>query len=58
MTQKEDESLEDYMERFQYNLQMSKHSIVDKDTPRTIMIRVIRDKCFDILNLMGAHEIA
>jgi hypothetical protein len=30
MTQKEDESLEDYMERFQYNLQRSKQSPVEQ----------------------------
>jgi hypothetical protein len=32
MTQKEDEILEDYIERFQYNLQWSKHSKLDEKT--------------------------
>jgi hypothetical protein len=58
MTQKEDESLEDYMERFQYNLQRSKQRKLDKDTLCTILIIGIRDECLDLLNLMGGGEIS
>jgi hypothetical protein len=36
MSQKEEESLEDYVECLQYNLQRSKHSDLDKDILKTI----------------------
>jgi hypothetical protein len=58
MTQKGDESLEYYAERFQYNLQRSKQSKLNKDTLQTISIRFIQDECMDILNLMGRGDIS
>lgn len=39
MTQKEDESLDDYVERFLYNLQRSKHSDLDQEILKTMFIR-------------------
>ena len=43
MTQKEEESLADYVERFHYNLQRSKHSDLDMEILKTILIRGMRD---------------
>lgn len=57
MTQKEDESLEDYVERFHYNFQRSKHSDLDHDILKTIFIRGMRDYYLDTLNLLGKGDI-
>ena len=43
MTKKEDEILEDYVERFNYNLQRYKHSDLDHEILNTIFIRGMRD---------------
>jgi len=58
MTQKEDESLEDYVEKFHYNLQRSKHTDLDHEILKTIFIRGMRDDCLDTLNLLGKREIS
>lgn len=39
MVQKEDESLEDFVERLQYNLQRSDHPSMSKDIPKTILLK-------------------
>jgi hypothetical protein len=44
MTQKEEESLEHYIERFQYNFQ--RYGIkLDKNTQQIVMLRGMRDEC-------------
>jgi hypothetical protein len=58
MTQKEEETLEDYIERFQYNLQRTKKNTFDPETLRIIFLRGIKDDCMDALNLMGAGDIS
>lgn len=42
MNQQEDESLEEYLERFSYNLQKSKHRSMTLDLIRTIFLRGIK----------------
>lgn len=58
MTQKEDESLEDYVEWFHYNMQRSKHSDLDQEILKTIFIRGMRVDCLDTLNLLGKGDIS
>jgi hypothetical protein len=59
MTQKEDESIEDYVECFQYNLQWSKQSSkLGDETLQIIFLRGIKDYCMDILNLMGVGDVS
>jgi hypothetical protein len=58
MTQKEEETLEDYVERFQYNLQRTKQNTLDPETLRIIFLRGIKDDCMHALNLMGAEDIS
>jgi hypothetical protein len=53
MSQKEEESLEDYLKCLHYNLQRSKHNYLDKDISKKIMIQGMRDDYLDMLNLMG-----
>jgi len=44
MTQGEEESLEKYVERFQYNLQRSKQKQLGKETLKTILLKRIYDE--------------
>jgi len=58
MTQKEEESLEDFLERFQYYLQRSKMNQLNKETLRTILLRTIRPEFLEVLNLMGVVDVS
>jgi len=58
MTQKEDGSLEYYVERFHYNLQRSKHSDLDQEILKTIFIKGMRDDYLETLNLLGKGDIS
>jgi hypothetical protein len=51
MAQKEDESLEDYVERFHYNVKRAKQNHLELETIKIILLRGIRDDCIDLLNL-------
>lgn len=50
--------MEHYVERFHYNLQRSKHSDLDPDILKIILIRGMRDDCLDMLNLIGKGDIS
>jgi hypothetical protein len=52
MKQFEEESLEDYLERFLYNYQNTKKVSLDTTTVRTIFLKGVRDDCIEVLNLM------
>eukprot|EP00253_Pinus_taeda_P033242 PITA_33242 len=58
MNQQEDENLEEYLERFAYNLQKSKHRSMTLDLIRTIFLKGIREEYLDDLNLMGKGDIS
>ena len=58
MTQREDESLEDFMERLEYNVQRSGHPDLDPDIIKTILLRGIRDEHLDVFNLLGKGDIS
>jgi hypothetical protein len=58
MMQKEDENLEDFVERLQYNLQRSSHPNVSKDILKTILLKGVRDDCLDMLNMLGKGDIS
>jgi hypothetical protein len=58
MVQKEDENLEDFVERLQYNLQRSEHPDVSKDILKTILLKGVRDDCLDMLNMLGKGDIS
>jgi len=53
MIQWEDESLEDYVERFRYNLQKSKHKYLEKEILKTLLLKGIKDEFLELLNLIG-----
>ena len=58
MTQHEEENLEDYLERFFYNLHKSNQISLNFDTIRTIFLKGVRDDYINVLNLMGACDIS
>ena len=58
MAQKEDESLEDFVERLQYNLHRSVHPDVSHDILKTILLKGVRDDCLDTLNMLGKGDIS
>ena len=58
MNQKEDESLEDFVERLEYNVQRSGHPDLDPDILKTILLRGIKDEHLDMLNLLGKGYIS
>jgi len=57
MIQGEDEILEDYVERFRYNLQKSKHKYLEKDILKTLLLKGIKDEFLELLNLIGKGEV-
>ena len=53
MSSKEDETLEEYLEIFLYNLQKSKYTSLNLDIIRTIFLKGIQYQYLDVLNVMG-----
>jgi len=58
MTQKEEESLEDYVERFQYNLRWFNQHQLDPNTVQIVFLRGIWDECLGVLNLTGVEDVS
>lgn len=58
ITQKEEKSLEDYMEKFHYNLQRSKFGDLAREILKILFLRGIRDDLLEHLNLLGKGEIS
>lgn len=58
MVQKEDENMEDFVERLQYNLQRSDHPTTSKDILKTILLKGVRDDCLDMLNMLRKGDIS
>ena len=57
MQQQEDESLEDYVERFIYNLQNNRNDL-NLATIRTIFLKGTLEENMDILNLMASGDVS
>ena len=58
MVQREDESLEDFVEIILYNLQISGHDDIGKDVLKFIILRGIGEDCLDMCNLLGRGDIS
>jgi hypothetical protein len=56
--QLEDDTLEDYMERFGYISQKSKYHDLPEDAIRDIFLKVILEEYLEILNLMASSDIS
>jgi len=57
MTAKENESLEEYVERFQYNLQRSPYGTLPGPVLKATLIKGMKDEWVETLNLMGKGDI-
>ena len=58
MVRKDDESLEDFVERLLYNVQRLGHTNIGRDALKIILLRGIREHCLDMLNLLGKGDIS
>ena len=58
MSHKEDDTLEYFVERLQYNLQRSVHPNLSKDILKTMFLKGVRKDCLDILNMLGKGDIS
>jgi hypothetical protein len=57
MNQKEDESLEDLVERFAYNIKRSKFHNLGSEALKTLLLNAIKDEWIDLLNLVGKGDV-
>ena len=58
MQQQEEETLEDYVERFVYNLQKSRQNALNPNAIRTVFLKGILEDYIDMLNLMAAGDVS
>jgi hypothetical protein len=56
--QLEDETLEDYIERFRYISQKSKYHDLPEDAIRVLFLKGISEECLEMLNLMASSGIS
>jgi len=57
MNKKEDESLEDLIERFMYNVKREEIYHLGSDTLKTLLLRTSRDEWINLLNLMSIGDV-
>ena len=57
MIQGEYEILEDYVDRFHYNLKKSKHKYLQKEILKTLILKGIKDEFLELLNLIGKGDV-
>ena len=58
MVQKDDESLEDFVERLMYNVQRSGHTTIGRDVLKIILLRGIKEDLLDMLNMLRKGHIS
>ena len=58
MVTKDNETLEEYVEWFHYNLQRSPHTTLPKEVLRAILIKGMKEEWIETLNLMGKGDIS
>ena len=57
MVAKPSKTLEEYVERFQYNLQRSPYANLPDNVLKTTLIRGMKDQWVETLNIMGKGDI-
>jgi hypothetical protein len=53
MNHKEDDTLEELVEQFKYNLQRTRKKKLNDEMKKIIFLREIKDELIEVLNLMG-----
>lgn len=57
MVAKPNETLEEYVEHFQYNMQRSLYANLPDNVVKTIMIKGMKDQWVETMNIMGKGDI-
>ena len=57
MNQREDEGLEDLIERFMYNVKREKLHHLGSDTLKTLLLRISSDEWINLLDLMSRGDV-
>ena len=58
MMKKEDESIEDLVEIFSYNVKMARMHDLDEETLKALLWKSIRDEWIELLNFMGKGDVS
>jgi len=58
MMHKEDENIEDFIERISYNVKRAKIHELDEETLKALLLKSIRDEWIDLVNLTGKGDIS
>lgn len=58
MSQKEDETLEDYISCFLCNMQKNPQHALQEDSQKLIFLRGVNDNCLEALDLMAGGDIS
>ena len=58
MVQRDDESMEDFIERILYNVQRAGKTNMGLDVLKIILLHGIREDCLEMLNLLGKGDIS
>ena len=58
MVQRDEESLEDFVERLLYNVQRAGKTTMGLEVLKIILLRGIREECLGMLNLLGKGDIS
>lgn len=58
MSQKEDETLEDYVSCFLYTMQKNPQHVLAEDSQKLVFLRGVNDNCLEALDLMASGDIS
>ena len=58
MSARDNETLEEYVERFQYNLQRSPYTMLSKDILKATMIKWMKEEWVETLSINGEGDIS
>lgn len=58
ISQKEDETLEDYVEIFQFSLKKNPQNKLSEESLKLVFLRGVNEDCMDALNLIGQGDIS
>ena len=56
MSARDNETLEEYVEIFQYNLQRSPYTMLSKDVLKAIMLKGMKEEWVEMLNIIGKGD--
>ena len=57
ISQKEEESLEDYVSHFLYTLQKNPQHVLSEDSQNLVFLRGVHDNCLEALDLMAGGDV-